>query len=278
MERAAVMRDLINLIEGAGVTYRVSQGPDTYRFIYDNHPSVFHDKRIKYFDPPESVREIHVIAEMGDLVIGMAGMQVNPHDTEQLWIKFISVDPAYQGRGIGKTLLRHIYLYADEHGFKMAPGSFSPEGERLRHLHDEWDKEFPRVAYDRDKNGNYMNSKGQIVRMNEGHSWSQWVRPGDEMVTIDVEKVRASWALDRDFYFDDGDHPNAIRGRVSRFNQWLERGEAIGLPELCLNPSGEITFINGRHRFVALMQRGVESLPVAVPVDQADEIRLRFGK
>ena len=147
-----------------GIDYSTMQGPDTARFVQDNEPSLFkRHSRIRYFDPSEVTKESHVMAFDGKRVVGVGGMQVNPHDPEQLWIKFISVDPEYRERGIGKTLLRHIYDFAKLHGHKMAPGGFTEEGERLRHLHDILDREYPEVAYDRDERGNYV-SGGKIVR------------------------------------------------------------------------------------------------------------------
>jgi GNAT superfamily N-acetyltransferase len=164
------MRNFINIVLEAlsDITYRESSGYETYRFVYDNDPDLFNrDSRIRYIDYNEVQKEHHFIAQISEKIIGMAGVQVNPDDTGQLWIKFISVDPEYQGQGIAKKLLLLIYQYCDKRGFKMAPGSFSEEGERLRHLHDLWDIEFPKVAFSRNDRGDYINSTGKIVRRND---------------------------------------------------------------------------------------------------------------
>jgi hypothetical protein len=108
-------------------------------------------------------------------------------------------------------------------------------------------------------------------------TWSERVHQGDEIVWVDVEKVRASWSLDPDMYFDSDDHPNAIKGRIPRFDAWIKRGEAVQPPEVCLNDTGDLIFTNGRHRFVWMIQHGIESIPVAVPGEYVEEVRERYG-
>jgi len=144
--------------------YSVMDGPDTYRMIQDEDRKLFSSRRIRYLDPQETMREKHIIAKVKNKIVGMAGIQINPRETDDLWIKFISVDPEFQGRGIAKQLLYRVYQFASQQGLKMAPGGFTEEGERLRHLHDIWDAEFPEVAYARDERGNYVNDSGVIMR------------------------------------------------------------------------------------------------------------------
>jgi hypothetical protein len=107
--------------------------------------------------------------------------------------------------------------------------------------------------------------------------WSERTFPGDHLVWIDTEKVRSSWSLDKDFYFDADDHPNAIRKRIPRFDEWLKKGEAVEAPQVALNDQGEIIFTNGRHRFVWMVQHGVDHIPVMVPDEYVDEITRRFS-
>ncbi len=107
--------------------------------------------------------------------------------------------------------------------------------------------------------------------------WSTRVPSGDEIIWVDVEKIRSSWSRDGSFYFDSSEHPNAIKGRIERFGEWIKQGEPVNPPEISLSPNGIIFFTNGRHRFVWMMQHGITSMPVAVPSEEVREITERFG-
>lgn len=107
--------------------------------------------------------------------------------------------------------------------------------------------------------------------------WSSKVHRGDKLVMINTQKVHDSWAKDTNFYFDGADHPNAIKGRISRFDAWVKNGIPVEAPEVNINHAGDIVFSNGRHRFTWMVQHGVEHMPVAVPEEHADEIAQRYG-
>lgn len=97
-------------------------------------------------------------------------------------------------------------------------------------------------------------------------------------VMIDVERVMTSWKHDHGFYFDDASKKPALSGRYERFGEWVKRGEPIGLPLLYISPAtNEISFGNGRHRFVWLRDHGVKRMPVMVTKEQASEFKKRFG-
>ena len=108
--------------------------------------------------------------------------------------------------------------------------------------------------------------------------WSQRVLGDDTLVWIDTEKLRASWENDRYGYFDGNDHPNAIKNRIDRFGEWIKQGIPIQAPEVSLSDDGHVIFTNGRHRFVWMLQHGIQSLPVAVTPVYVDEITKRFGR
>ena len=107
--------------------------------------------------------------------------------------------------------------------------------------------------------------------------WNLQTYAGDEIVWVDAEKLRASWEKDRYFYIDGPQHPNAVKGRIERFGEWIKQGVPVKVSEIALTDDGEVTFINGRHRFVWMLQNGVKRLPVAVPTEIAIEVRSRFG-
>ncbi len=109
----------------------------------------------------------------------------------------------------------------------------------------------------------------------ESYEWRKTVS-GDVEVMINVAKLDASFAKDREFYVGP-QGAGGIAGRYERFGNWLKGGEAIGMPEVCLNDKGEISFINGRHRFAWMRDNGVTKLPVAVPAGDAKAVQAKFG-
>jgi hypothetical protein len=108
-------------------------------------------------------------------------------------------------------------------------------------------------------------------------TWSNRVLGNDQIVWVDAEKVRASWSKDRYSYFDAADHPNAIKGRVERFGEWIKQGIPVNAPEVSLTDAGEVFFTNGRHRFLWMIQHGETRVPVAVPPEYANEVARKFG-
>lgn len=160
------LRHYLDIVSEAQTDFRVvvMAGRQTAAYIDDHDPDLWENRRIRYLIHNEAVKEFHVVVFSGEKIVAMGGMQDNPNDPRHLWIKFVSVDPEYQGRGLGRMVLREIFRYAAEHEQKVAPGSFTEEGERLAHMHDEFEAEFPTAAFARDERGNYINARGQIVR------------------------------------------------------------------------------------------------------------------
>lgn len=144
------------------ITYEISSGKDTINLVDEVDRDLWTSRRIKYLDYMEARKETHILAREGENIVGMAGMQTNPYYPVQLWIKFISVDPAYQGRGIARQLLERIYQFAEKNNQKLKPGSFTDEGQRLSHIHDEFDQKYPGVAFEK-VNGQYVDSDGRFV-------------------------------------------------------------------------------------------------------------------
>jgi hypothetical protein len=117
----------------------------------------------------------------------------------------------------------------------------------------------------------------RIFDLTEKVQWSNRTIGADEIVWVDAEKVRASWSKDRYSYFDNDEHPNAITGRIPRFDAWVKQGIPVQAPEVCLTDDGEISFTNGRHRFTWMLAHGEKTVPVAVPPDYVDAVKAKFG-
>lgn len=107
------------------------------------------------------------------------------------------------------------------------------------------------------------------------YEWKKAMR-GDVEVMIDVAKVDASFSKDRNFYVGP-QGAGGITGRYERFDNWIKGGSPVEMPEVCLTDQGEISFINGRHRFAWMRDHGVKVIPVAVPAEYAEAVKAKFG-
>lgn len=96
---------------------------DTYRVNKDVYD------RLKYFHPGNVFQEeTHFVVTANKKIVGVGGVQVNPYNKEQLWLKHVSVDPKFEGKGIARKIIESIYKWATEHNLKVAPSTYSQKG------------------------------------------------------------------------------------------------------------------------------------------------------
>lgn len=98
-------------------------------------------------------------------------------------------------------------------------------------------------------------------------------------VVVDVSKIDASWAAeDRGLYIPPGGGGAEIAGRRAGVREFLKRGEALHAPDIAIAPSsGEVAFVDGRHRFTVLRDAGTPEILVSVHSTEAAAIESRFG-
>jgi GNAT superfamily N-acetyltransferase len=93
------------------------------------------DKRIKYFGY-RAYDEITIVAAENDKMIGAAGIQRSPEKGRTVfWIKYLSIDPDYQGRKISHLIADAMFDYAKRHNFVLQRSNYTAMGrERLERL------------------------------------------------------------------------------------------------------------------------------------------------
>jgi GNAT superfamily N-acetyltransferase len=75
------------------------------------------------------------IAEINNEIAGLAELEVDPYKDKNLWIKFVSVDPKYQGHGCASKLVQEMFEFAKNQGCSLEESLRSPEGEiKLKRL------------------------------------------------------------------------------------------------------------------------------------------------
>jgi ribosomal protein S18 acetylase RimI-like enzyme len=68
------------------------------------------------------------IVKVGDIIVGISELEKDPYKENNYWIKFISIDPRYQGRGYAKALAEEMVSFVKNRGGSLEHSEFSDEG------------------------------------------------------------------------------------------------------------------------------------------------------
>lgn len=106
-------------------------------------------QRIKYLHTSEYHRETHLVILYGKKIVAMAGLQINPYNTNMLWIKHISVDENYRQNGLATQLIKGCFEYAQTHNLILKNSSYSEMGEQYIHkIFDRVKELYPNVKFE----------------------------------------------------------------------------------------------------------------------------------
>ncbi|MFJ1254092.1 hypothetical protein [Cupriavidus sp. CuC1] len=103
-----------------------------------------------------------------------------------------------------------------------------------------------------------------------------WDVPPYPVIWISVAALEAEWRKTGD-YISAGGVGSKHGGRYEHFGEFFSNAEFVFMPTVCLDDERRVSFTDGRHRFAWLRDRGLRSLPIAVPPDQAASFEARFG-
>lgn len=125
--RVIGVEDLKNII------YKGKQTVQDFRFLPLDKGGVF-----RYFNLRDIVgaftknleNKYYPVAELNEEIAGMAELERDPYRENNLWIKFISVDPKYQGQGCASKLIEDIFKFAKEQGCSLEESFYSDDGEQ----------------------------------------------------------------------------------------------------------------------------------------------------
>jgi hypothetical protein len=100
-------------------------------------------------------------------------------------------------------------------------------------------------------------------------------RRDETTVMVDAAKLDRAWSKDAGYYVPPG--APGIPGRREGVERFLARGEPVQASLLTLDPDGTASFIDGRHRFAVLRDKGIDRVAVTVPRSQAARVREALG-
>ena len=94
------------------------------------------------------------VVKKGDLIVGLAEVEKSPYKGQEnvVWVKFISIDPKYQGRGYASKLLDSIFRYAKDNNLVLEISVYSLEGwEKLKKKNKELAEKYGVKIIDREE-------------------------------------------------------------------------------------------------------------------------------
>lgn len=104
------------------------------------------DKRLHYLISSEAREQTHVTLSLGNRIAGIGGVRTNRSNPAELWVDHVSVDPKHGGKGFARNIIESIYDYALRREQQVVPSSFSPQGQRLKHIFEELNLRHPQAA------------------------------------------------------------------------------------------------------------------------------------
>ncbi len=110
------------------IIYRGESIPQDTRFLPFDHGGVFKYFFVNEVNNPLGGIKNYPIVKVGDMIVGLSELELDPYKPNNLWIKFISVDPAYQGKGYAKRLAEEIVRFAKSGGYSLEHSMFLGEG------------------------------------------------------------------------------------------------------------------------------------------------------
>lgn len=103
-------------------------------------------RRLHYLNHDDARHQTQIVLYEGARIVGAAGLQINPWQTENVWVQHVSVEEAYRGKGFAAKLIEAVYAYAVDNKLKVEPSAFSALGQRLKHIFDRFDALHPQAA------------------------------------------------------------------------------------------------------------------------------------
>jgi GNAT superfamily N-acetyltransferase len=125
--------------------YQGKSSPQDSRFLPVNNGGVF-----KYFHLEDIIgsnyfskeNKLYPSVQLQDKIVGISELEQDPYNENNFWIKFVSVDPLYQGNGYASKIIKKIFEFAKENNYSLEPSFYTEQGEeKLKNVLDRERKE-----------------------------------------------------------------------------------------------------------------------------------------
>lgn len=134
------------------IIYQGESIPQDNRFLSIDEDGVF-----KYFNPQDlfdNIKDkVYSIVKNDKEITALGELEKNPYSQDTYWIKFLSVDPKYQGNGHASILAEEIFKFAKNNNISLESSSYTKEGEeKLKVIFKRLAEKFAVNFIDSDKN------------------------------------------------------------------------------------------------------------------------------
>lgn len=126
--------------------------PEYHDLVYGTKKNRDVFDRLAYFNGQDASNEVNFVVTDKDKIVAVGGLEPSPYKEDKgkiLWVKHVSVDPAYKGRGIARSIIEAMYKYALERHMKLRPSSFTQQGQILKPIFQRLNQQYPAAADDR---------------------------------------------------------------------------------------------------------------------------------
>jgi len=139
-------QDLVDII------YKEESLPQDNRFLSTDKGGVF-----KYFDPRDlsenAENKAYSIVKNKQEIVALGELEKSLDNSDIYWIKFLSVDPKYQGRGYASLLAEEFFKFAKEKNISLESSSYTNEGQqKLKAVFNKLAEKFGVNFIDSDRN------------------------------------------------------------------------------------------------------------------------------
>lgn len=94
----------------------------------------------------------------------------------------------------------------------------------------------------------------------------------DAAIWVDTAKLDRLWQRAADAYIGSGGSEHAIGDRYTRVGLWILAGRPLKMLQIAVSEEGELSFIDGRHRFAWLRDHGAKSVQVQLHSDHLEYV------
>lgn len=112
------------MVAGDTITYTAMSGVSCLKVVGDK-------ERFQYLNASEARNETHFVAIMDNQIVGIRAIEQSPYAENELWVKFIAVDPRYRFMGIARELVKQTAEYAASANKTLVGSSLTDMGTKF---------------------------------------------------------------------------------------------------------------------------------------------------
>ncbi len=98
-------------------------------------------------------------------------------------------------------------------------------------------------------------------------------RADETTVMVDAKELEKAWEKDDQYIPPGGGGSSSVPGRREAFEKFLATGKPVEASRVSVDEKGNASFIDGRHRFSVLRDKGADKVAVTIAKDEAGRLK-----